>query len=423
MTTLRRIMPVVGMLLVGFATGCSNLPVVVPVYKPPEAELTDIRTIEVENFSVAESVAKQSGENVSGPLKNELQKTKRFQVVDRVNLDRVRELKAAQAEGLVTPASTSNSSNSKPISPDAVLRGNVVAYKCVVEQALSGARESEVVHQIVYDPITYSATQLLRKIKGFRQEELVSLEASVALTFQLVDTRTGLVRSSGEAMHSRRQLYWKPLANGGEQERLLRSLLQECVTDVVNKLTCHQQLEPVRLLEGSARVNEGITAAKSGDWQVARQAWEKAIEADPNDHIALYNLGHAYRATLEPEKSLNYFRKAYAIKSEPIYRNLIELAETEQTAGQLRELELLNGTAIVNRGITLARYGQWLEAERVWREALEQDPNNYPAARNLSLVRKQQGDQVEAAKYAALADKLQPKGDVKQVDEKSLPKP
>jgi len=384
------------------AGGCQTVPALVQVYKPPETELSDVRFIEVETFNVAETVAKQSGENVSGPLKNELQKSKRFVVVDRVELKRVRELLDARKEGLLDPEKPT----SEPLrlrTADAILRGNVVAYKCESSAAPTGARSGTVVHEVLYDPVSW----VLHGIAGFRQDELVQLEGSVAITYQLVDGRSGIVRCSGEAIHSQRRLYVRQLASGGEQERLLRELMNQCVQDVVNKLVRHKTTEIQLFATGNEQVQEGIKHVRAGDWSKAQTCWESALARNPDNHAALFNLGLAFKAHLEFDRALECFRRAAGLSPCPLYTSTLEKETLQTRQERLNEIEFAVGGEKTNRGIAFARDGDWQLAEEVWHKAIQEQPNEHAAYFNLAIARREQGDLKEAVTYLTQANKIE----------------
>jgi Flp pilus assembly protein TadD len=396
-----RLLPWAWLLLGLFSTGCLTVPALVQVYKAPETELSDVQYIEVETFKVAETVAKQSGENISGPLKNELQKSKRFIIVDRVALDHVRDLNKARKEGIVEPDAT----RSEPLRlrpPDAILRGNVVAYKCETSAAPSGARPKEVVHEVVYDPLSWA----MQTLHGFRRDELIQLEGSVAITYQLLDARTGAIRTSGESIHTSRRLYLRPLASGGEQDRLLRELSHQCVQDVANKLVRHKVTELVVFARGSEPVEEGIRQARAGNWNRAQECWEAALARDPNDHAALFDLGLAYRAHLDQERAIECFRRCAEIHASPLYKLMVESEERVAREDRVNEIELASGSDKCNLGIAFARDGDWKRAEAVWRKAVAEQPNDHAAVYNLGLARREQGDLKEACALLAQAKDL-----------------
>lgn len=72
-------------------------------------------------------------------------------------------------------------------------------------------------------------------------------------------------------------------------------------------------------------VNASIDVARSGDLDGAIVGYQRALKMSPNDSIALYDLGLAYRMKREHEKAIKALQASIAVK--PTKKNLSALAD------------------------------------------------------------------------------------------------
>jgi len=115
----------------------------------------------------------------------------------------------------------------------------------------------------------------------------------------------------------------------------------------------------------------------------ARPYLERAVELSPQDADAWEQLGSNHAICKEPEKAIEYYRKA--------------LAANDRKA---RTHELL--------AATLAGMGQWEEAEVSMRRAVELAPDNAQINRNLAAILANLGRFDEAAKFLVRLMELDP---------------
>lgn len=129
-----------------------------------------------------------------------------------------------------------------------------------------------------------------------------------------------------------------------------------------------------RFLRGSRpHVKAGNRAMKNGDVELAVESYRTAVEADPEDALAQYNLGFALAHLGRADEAESQFRKA--IELDPDYRN-----------------------AHFNLASTLSKEGRWEEAAEHYRKAYEIDPEDRQAHLELARSLAALGRTEEAAK-------------------------
>ena len=110
-----------------------------------------------------------------------------------------------------------------------------------------------------------------------------------------------------------------------------------------------------------ARVAAGEAAAKRGQWEEARRELELAVQIDPGNSVAFYDLGIAY-----------------------LHMSLVNKAvETERRAIELNSKFV---SAYIELGLALAQMNDLHGAEGAELMALDIDPQNKAAQRNLNVI-------------------------------------
>lgn len=140
--------------------------------------------------------------------------------------------------------------------------------------------------------------------------------------------------------------------------------------------------------ETSPEVEQGEAAIQKGDYPTAQALLEKYVATKPDDYLAWFDLGYVYKATKEPNKAIDAYRKSIAAKADVFESNL-------------------------NLGILLARQGNNTEAAKYLRAATQLKPTAHAdeglarAWQSLGIVL-QDSDPQQALAALAEAEKLQP---------------
>ena len=171
-------------------------------------------------------------------------------------------------------------------------------------------------------------------------------------------------------------------------------------------------------LQAADPAAEGMKALEAGNYDAAVQAFRKALEADPKDYAAHFNLALAYGFLHQDEEGIAEYQKTLELKP-GLYEAELNLAILllrrkrpaeaapllESAAGQkpaefrpryyLAEAQLAGGAAD--------------KAGESFRLALELDPKSAAAELGLAHALEQQGKTAEAAPHFRQAAQLDPK--------------
>lgn len=136
-----------------------------------------------------------------------------------------------------------------------------------------------------------------------------------------------------------------------------------------------------------------LVTRKEKNYKEAEKAYRKALEINPENDIALNNLGILLQ---------NHFRKHS--EAEVLYRKALEINPK-------------NKYAVSNLGVLLLFFGRHDDAEKVYRESLKADPNNINALNNLGiLLLLYQRRYNDAEKLFRKALEINPKSDIALVN-------
>jgi arylsulfatase A-like enzyme/Flp pilus assembly protein TadD len=121
--------------------------------------------------------------------------------------------------------------------------------------------------------------------------------------------------------------------------------------------------------EPQANFRKGLRASEADDLYEARQAYERAVRAQPEFAAAHVNLGNVYLKTGQPGAALREYETALALGYDSV-------------------------TLRTNLGVAYAQSGRLAEAREAWTRALEMGPDPATAEglrRNLELLRQAMG--------------------------------
>ncbi|WP_437224804.1 CsgG/HfaB family protein [Planctomicrobium sp. SH661] len=134
---------------------------------------------------------------------------------------------------------------------------------------------------------------------GVEFRENLVREGTVTVAFKLVDAETGEIRAAHQVSHhytGESELGPGKLPTRSE---VLDTLTQKCLADIVGMLAPHEATSQIQLAscdvwtKGRREVKEGNRHAEIGQWDLAEQQWNTALEIEPNNHAAMFNLSIA----------------------------------------------------------------------------------------------------------------------------------
>lgn len=172
--------------------------------------------------------------------------------------------------------------------------------------------------------------------------------------------------------------------------------------------------------DGAAHLRRGEALLKLGRAEEARREFELGREAGEDFEMAgLFGIGRAWMALDRPKEAAERFEEVRRRAPEagavryPLAQALLELGRREEAkallagsgsgavtfpdpvADEIRELAV-TAAALVARGGEALMAGRQQEAEQLYRKAVEADPSNVEARRNLALTLTREGRGAEA---------------------------
>lgn len=131
-------------------------------------------------------------------------------------------------------------------------------------------------------------------------------------------------------------------------------------------------------------LQRGLQAHVDGDLDGAVAAYEEVLEADPENKLALYNLGLVEQSRGNNEEAETYYRQTIEVDDRytPALFNLAILRtaagdheEAVQLYEQVVEIDTKNAGAYLNMGFALREIGRQDDAQDAFNKAIELDPS------------------------------------------------
>lgn len=259
-------------------TGCAHT-ARITVWQPASADSRELGQVVVMPFTG------QNGDVVSAGLTSRLERGSVYQIVDRTDLPMVAQVSLSEkAPGEYEQQALAAA---RKTHVDGLIFGHVFLYECEVRSVANG----EVLPTRRFGP------ERMFGNSPYQERETDWMIGTVGVEYRLLDARTGEERASGRVVRDFREP--KGRKELPAQDTVLANLVQECLDDVEQHLTPHKQTAQVKLatcdwkLHGRPEVRQGCAAAEKGKWREAEEHWNEALEVDPQNHAALYNLGIA----------------------------------------------------------------------------------------------------------------------------------
>ncbi len=298
-------------LLIALFSQCGTTTIVVPVMRPAEINLGNLKKIAVGR------VSGEAARDVEDDLIGQLIETDAFEVLDRSNLDRIiREYRLSMSE-LIDEKT-------------ALQLGNLIGAAALIFARVADHRYNEQVLQ--GDP--YKDKEGKTHVRHTREGK-----ARVMIHFRITDLTTGRFIYAKDITHD--ALGQTSAVDGRppriDDEDLLRSARRTVVRQFVNRVAPHWENVHVRMLTDSElpELESGVSYAKIREWERAIELFKSATDkyaGHESRHKAFYNLGVAYEFSARFEEAVAALHKAFELYADNDY-----LAEIESCRRRERE--------------------------------------------------------------------------------------
>ena len=172
---------------------------------------------------------------------------------------------------------------------------------------------------------------------------------------------------------------------------------QKRISDYLETGTKHREEEQDRRTKKESRKynNLGVTSFHNGAYEMARDQFLQAVKFDPELAEAYNNLGLAHTELNDEEKATDAFKKAVELNPSlhAAYNNLgyimYKRGNYEQAIEMYNEAlgrSTRNGPAYANLGNAYYKLNRIDDARAAWMKAIELDPGNEKAKRNLQRL-------------------------------------
>ena len=250
-------------------SGCAQTATVRRCWQPAEMDVSGMQRLAIVDFSGV------SGQTVTAALNARLWDNRFYSVVDGSELTSVQ-----HAAYVLDPGDESLLAQARERGIDGVVFGEVHEYRCE-DQALRDTSRQMLVGKHTSDNEPEAGHSL--QPAGSAQRDRLRREARVAVTFRLVDARTGDVRAAKETDHHFSGESG-PDSSLPPSSEVLADLTAQCLDDFVEVLAPHQSDITMKLACGgwygrdAADVRSGNRLAGRGDWDAARDRWQVVID-------------------------------------------------------------------------------------------------------------------------------------------------
>ena len=163
-------------------------------------------------------------------------------------------------------------------------------------------------------------------------------QITARVQYELINARSGATLEQGSVASDMYQGKLQSDGTGNSNPAMVfAGMTSQATNRLAQRLAPHTSEVEVRLAEkilspGSEEVHRGNQAARRGNWDRALDEWTAALERDPRNDAAWYNLGLAFDAMQQYARAKQAYERALRIQDRSLYRQGLE--RSERAAGQ-----------------------------------------------------------------------------------------
>ncbi len=192
-------------------------------------------------------------------------------------------------------------------------RGQPIDIRLVVEQARHAGFDAVLIGEVV------------RETNAGSQITFGNPWIETRIETQLIDVRSGHVRGETKAQRRWRGELSRHENSPNTERKVTEKLVRQCVNEAAGKLATQTVNIDVALAKAGTgdddeAMQSGHAAAAEGNWWLAAQHFEKAKNANPTSHAAMYNLGLACEAQYQFAAAKHWHSEALRLHEDANYR-------------------------------------------------------------------------------------------------------
>ena len=308
---------------------CAGAPVVTfQTIKPPEINIGDVSKIAVAEFEGPEG----SGELAAYKLTEYLVQTNRFTVLEREKIDKILQEQGLSMTGVIDQNSAVEIG--KLLGVDALIFGNVTAYKCEdeegtrkVKKKVGTGKYKKVKRKNIFTGKEYWAEEEIMKTV-LVDEHYKIRKGVVSVNFKVVDVKTGKLLAVKSLTLNKEYKSVEGRGNIPAREEVLNTLMEQIMEKFAGMIAPIKITVTRKLEKGSEYVNRGVDFAVNGLWDMAIKSWKEGLKVEPTNPSIYYNLGVAYEKMGDFISAGEMYKKAVELNPKKLYMEALKRVNT-----------------------------------------------------------------------------------------------
>ena len=304
---------------------CAGAPVVTfQTIKPPEINIGNVSKIAVAEFEGPDG----SGELAAYKLTEYLVQTNRFTVLEREKIDNILQEQGLSMTGVIDQNSAVEIG--KLLGVDALIFGNVTAYKCEdeegtrkVKKKVGTGKYKRVKRKNIFTGKEYWAEEEIMKTV-LVDEHYKIRKGVVSVNFKVVDVKTGKLLAVKSLTVNKEYKSVEGRGNIPAREEVLNTLLSQVMEKFAGMIAPIKITVTRKLEKGSEYVNRGVDFAVNGLWDMAIKSWKEGLKVEPSNPSIYYNLGVAYEKMGDFISAGEMYKKAVELNPKKLYMEALK---------------------------------------------------------------------------------------------------
>lgn len=297
-----------------FLIGCAKK-AVVPITRPADINLVGIKRIAIGD------ITGNAGTALSDILTQKLFESGRYEVLDRQNINTVMREHNLNMSGAVDEAT-------------AVQIGGLLGTSAMIFGSSNGQYSQ---NTEIGQPYSCGSKRESKVCRDYKK----NAQGRITTTLKVVDLKTGKIIAIKNFSEEGSDSAWEANEWPPDIDRdvLMGKILNATASKFMKMIAPYTDFVSVEFDDDSnmPEVNAGIESAQKGLWDSASIQFKNAVDRNPNDAAAWYNLGLAYMYTYRFDDAIQAFNRSNSIK--PSSKCSQEIANCNSLRAEKKKLD------------------------------------------------------------------------------------